>query len=219
MKSLATAFLSLALTASSFAASGGVSVAVTDGSGKPLPDAVVSLIPLDTALPPAVPSAADAKPVEIAQIGEQYRPFVTVVRTGTRVEFPNKDEVQHHIYSVSKAKRFEKPLYESGSSESVLFDQPGVITLGCNIHDWMVAYVLVVDTAYFAKSDAAGLGSVTGLPPGRYTLDIWHPRITKPDTREIVVAAGGVTEASASLALKPDRRIRRAPSGEGGKAY
>ncbi len=187
------------------------SAALTEAAGKAVPDAVVSLVPLDA---PAPAFSAPAAPVEIAQSGQQYRPFVTPVRAGTRVEVPNKDDIQHHLYSVSKPKPFEKPLYESGASETVLFDKPGVVTLGCNIHDWMVAYVVVLDTPWFAKSDADGRASVAGLPAGRYRLELWHPRLSAPVTREITLAADSSVSEPIELRLKPERRVRRAPSGE-----
>lgn len=189
---------------------GEVAATLTDAAGKPVADAVLSLTPLDAPAPNTAPAAG----VEIAQVGEQYRPFVTPVRVGTLVEFPNKDDIQHHLYSVSKPKPFEKPLYESGASESVLFDKPGVVTLGCNIHDWMVAYVVVLETPWFAKSTAEGRVSVADLPAGRYRLDLWHPRLAAPVTREIAVAADGSAAEAFQLKLKPDRRIRRAPTGE-----
>jgi plastocyanin len=133
----------LLLAPLALAAEPGLLLTVQDGKGAPVADAVVSLHALDhpaAALPP--PDA----PVEIVQRDQEYIPYVTVVRVGTRVDFPNQDDIQHHIYSVSKAKRFEKPLYAPGARETVLFDQPGVVTIGCNIHDWMVAYLVVLPT-------------------------------------------------------------------------
>jgi hypothetical protein len=150
----------------------------------------------------------------VAQEDQEYVPYVTAVRTGTQVDFPNKDKIQHHLYSVSKPKRFEKPLYASGAHESVVFDRPGVITLGCNIHDWMIAYVVVLDTPYFAKSDRDGQATMNGLEPGRYRLEIWHPRLGKSVEQEVLVPAPA--PLSVTLALKPDRRIRRAPDGKTG---
>ena len=205
----AFALLAFALGLSA-ASAGEVSATLTDAAGKPVPDAVLSLTPLD-APAPATPLATD---IEISQIGEQYRPYVTPVRVGTTVEFPNKDPIQHHLYSVSKPKPFEKPLYESGSSETVTFDKPGVVTLGCNIHDWMVAYVLVLETPWFAKSSAEGRVAVAGLPAGRYRLELWHPRLASAITREVTVADTAPLAEKFELRLKPDRRIRRAPAGE-----
>lgn len=186
-----------------------------DASGSPVPDAVVSLAPLDA---PAPPAPADTTPAIIAQIGEQYQPYVTAIRVGTLVTFPNKDKVQHHIYSVSRPKPFEKPLYESGSSESVLFDNPGIVTLGCNIHDWMTAYVVILETPHFAKTDDDGRAALAALPPGRYTLQVWHPRLSSPITREVAIAASSPLAETIDLRLRPDRRIRRAPVAEG-KTY
>ena len=124
------------------------------------------------------------------------------------------DTVQHHIYSLSKPKRFEIPLYRVGASESVVFDQPGIVTIGCNIHDWMVAYIAVLPTPYFAKTDASGAAALAALPAGRYRLEIWHPRAPAAVTREISPAPDQAAVLEFSVALKPDRRIRRAPGGK-----
>ena len=204
--------LALAATTHSAARAATVSATLSDPVGKTIADAVLSLTPLDAPAPATPPAAG----VEIAQAGQQYRPFVTPVRVGTTVTFPNKDDVQHHLYSVSKPKPFEKPLYESGASETVLFDRPGVVTLGCNIHDWMAAYVVVLETPWFAKSGPEGRATVAGLPGGRYRLDLWHPRLAAPATREISLAADASAEEKFELRLKPERRIRRAPTGESG---
>ncbi len=205
----------LGVTAPAAVIGGNVVARVADATGAPVADAVVSLTPLEAAQGPVtVPEGR----VEVMQIGEEYRPYVTPVVVGTEVHFPNRDAVQHHLYSLSKAKPFEKPLYDSGSSESVVFDRPGVVTLGCNIHDWMVAYVVVLETAHFAKTGADGSATLTGLPAGRYRLDTWHPRVTTPAVREISVPASGESAEAVALKLRPDRRIRRAPAGEG-KAY
>ena len=187
--------------------------------GKPVADAVLSLTPLDGQAVPSL-AAPVAPAVKIIQRGQEYEPLVTAIRTGSPVEFPNLDTVQHHIYSVSKPKRFEIPLYDRGRTETVVFDQPGVVTLGCNIHDWMLAYVVVLDTPWFATSDTMGRGSVAALPAGRYRLDLWHPRLAKPLTREIVVGAGAVQAEEFTLSLRPDRRLRRQTgSGAAGASY
>lgn len=212
MRRVAALLLSTVLIgATACAAESGFAIALKDHRGLPVPDAVVSLIPLDSPIPPPTD---DIPAVEIAQEDQEYVPYVTVVRVGTRVDFPNKDNIQHHLYSVSKPKRFEKPLYASGAHESVVFDKPGVVTLGCNIHDWMIGYVVVLETPYFAKSDQDGHAALSGLAPGRYQLAIWHPRLGKPVTEEIRVPASA--PQTATLALKPDRRIRRAPDGKTG---
>ena len=183
-----------------------------DQSARPVADAVVSLHPLDA--PP--PEPAGPAVVEVAQLDRQYQPFVTPVRVGTVVEFPNRDNIQHHLYSLSKAKRFEKPLYDGGSRERVEFDQPGVVTLGCNIHDWMIAYVVVLPTPWFAKSGADGRATVVDAPGGRYRVEVWHPRLGTPVTRELTLVDASTAEFT--LTLKPERRLRRAPD-SGGRGY
>jgi len=133
------------------------------------------------------------------------------VLVGTRVAFPNRDKVQHHVYSVSPAKRFEIPLYIGDSKEAIVFDHPGVVTLGCNIHDWMVAYVVVLSTPYFAKTGADGSALVAALPPGHYRLSVWHPRLKAAVEVDVAVPDQGEATQVVSVVLRPDRRIRRAP--------
>jgi plastocyanin len=154
----------------------------------------------------AVPAAASAG--EIAQENQEFAPYVTVVQSGSRVLFPNRDTVQHHVYSLSKARKFELPLYNPQQNESLVFDVSGLVTLGCNIHDWMVAYLLVVPTPWFAKTNALGLATVSA-PPGRYRLELWHPRLAAGITQEITLGAEGAAKREFTLALKADRRIRR----------
>ena len=197
----------LALAPARLPAAATVEVTVLDAKGAGVADAVVSLLRTDGPAAPIAPGR-----VEIAQQDQEFLPYVTVVPVGTEVEFPNRDDIQHHIYSLSKAKRFEKPLYAPGAHESVVFDQPGVVTLGCNIHDWMVAYVVVVPTPHHAKTDAAGAARVA-VPPGRYRLEVWHPRLAAPETREVEAGPAGAS-FRLEVKLRPDRRIRRTPEGK-----
>ncbi|HEY0863372.1 MAG TPA: methylamine utilization protein [Lacunisphaera sp.] len=198
-------FALLVLTAATrvAAASTTLTGTVRDNKGAFVSDAVVSLIPLDQpAPPPAEP------PGEIAQQTQEFLPYVTVVQAGTKVVFPNRDTVQHHVYSLSKAKKFELPLYNPGQKESLVFESTGLVTLGCNIHDWMIAYLLVVPTPYFAKTDEQGRATVTA-PAGRYRVEVWHPRVSAALTQEIALTAGEASARDFGLTLKPDRRIRR----------
>ena len=178
--------------------------------GKPVADAVVSATPLDHPAPAALVGGT----AQIEQKDQEFHPHVTAIQVGAKVFFPNHDTVQHHIYSLSKPKRFEIPLYQSGALESVVFDNPGVVTLGCNIHDWMVAYIIVLPTPYFAKTDASGAATLPALPAGRYRLEIWHPRAPALVVQEISSAPDQAAVLEFSVALKPDKRIRRAPSGK-----
>jgi hypothetical protein len=96
---------------------------------------------------------------------------------GSAVSFPNKDTVRHHVYSFSPAKVFDLKLYAGTPTTQVVFGAPGVVVLGCNIHDKMAAWLLVVDTPYYAKTDTSGSATLTAVPGGNYTLRVWHPNL------------------------------------------
>ena len=194
-------------------AAGAIEFKLTDGKGKPVTDAVVSLVPLDTEVKLTPPAA----PLEIAQRDQEFSPYVTAIVAGTSVSFPNRDTVQHHVYSISKPKKFELPLYSPGKSDVIVFDRPGVVMVGCNIHDWMNAYIVILATPWFAQSDATGTATITGAPAGRYRAEVWHPRLGKTETREVILA-GTAAPLAFTLALKPDRRIQRG-SDRGGGGY
>jgi len=97
------------------------------------------------------------------------------VQTGTAIEFPNDDNVHHNVYSISRAKRFQLPLYKDIAPDPVVFDKAGSVVLGCNIHDWMVAHVRVLDTPHFGKSDAQGSVTLNDLMDIEYEVEVWHP--------------------------------------------
>ncbi len=168
-----------------------VQVQVADATGRPLTDAVVFLESKE--------AKAAARPVqgaEIAQSGKQFVPMVSVVPLGTSVEFPNRDNVRHHVYSFSAIKPFELKLYAGKPANPVVFDRPGIAVLGCNIHDHMAAWVVVVETPYYALSTASGRAELPDVPAGTYRLRVWHsslpvgaPALDQP----LAVAAGGAT--------------------------
>ena len=193
------------------AQAGEVRFQLTDAKGAPVGDAVVSLLPLDAPLP----AAAAGAPREIAQREKEFRPYVTAIRVGTTVRFPNRDDVEHHVYSLSKATKFEFPLYKPGKAEEILFDQPGLVVVGCSIHDWMAAYVVVLETPWFAVTPANGAAALDNVPPGRYRAEIWQPRLREKIAQEITVVDGAAAPWRFTLTLKPDLR-RRAPDGTGG---
>jgi len=185
------------------AQAGTVQVDVSDAAGKPLADAVVFL---DSA-----EARKQVKPlvgVEMAQEKRQFVPGVLVVPVGTEVLFPNRDSVRHHVYSFSPAKKFELKLYSGTPSNPVLFDKSGVVALGCNIHDQMVGWVLVVDTPYYARTPAAtGKVQLDNVPPGTYTLRTWHARLPvgAPALEQAltVPATGTATAAVHMTGLQP----------------
>ena len=125
------------------------------------------------------PLGAEAEPAAalMDQQAKQFVPNVLAVRSGTTVAFPNSDNIRHHVYSFSPAKHFELRLYQGTPSEPVLFDKPGAVVLGCNIHDWMVGYVYVTDDPWFAVSDAQGRVQLDSLPVGSYAVSLWHPQV------------------------------------------
>lgn len=150
-----------------------VSVSVTDAAGQPLSRAVVSLEPLAGKLPiKPMPSA------EVSQIKRQFNPQVNVVTVGTAVSFPNFDTVRHHVYSFSPAKTFELKLYAGVPEVPVLFDKPGIAVIGCNIHDHMAAWIVVIDTPLYGLTGADGRTRINAVAAGSYRLKVWHPGLS-----------------------------------------
>jgi hypothetical protein len=150
----------------------------------------------------------------VDQIDEEFVPRVKPVLVGTPVFFPNKDNIRHQVYSFSPAKRFELPLYAGTPAKPVVFDKPGVVVLGCNIHDWMIGYVYVSESPYFAKTGADGKALLGDLPALAYRVRVWHPRLQGQEsaTQQTADLGGnGRAELSWKLALKPEMQIRRAP--------
>jgi plastocyanin len=166
--------LAMALSAG-VAAAAPVEVLVQTPAGGPLADAAVLVEPLAGTPPRARARAPAAKGVAIEQRDREFIPWMTVVQTGTSVDFPNNDTVRHHVYSFSEPKRFEIKLYAGKPGQPIVFDRPGQVDIGCNIHDWMEAHVLVVETPYFARTGTDGRATVAGVPAGRYRLRVWHP--------------------------------------------
>jgi len=148
-----------------------VSVTVSDQKNKKMRNVVVFLEPLFALKHPP-------KPVDklIDQRDKEFIPFVTAVQVGTSIRFPNNDRIRHHVYSFSEAKSFELPLYSGAPPKSVQINKAGIVTLGCNIHDWMLAYIYVAETPFFAKTNAQGKAILKNLPKGAYQLTVWHPQ-------------------------------------------
>ncbi len=163
-----------------------VLVEVQDSKGKKLKDAVVFFENGKTA------SKAGGENLDIEQKNRQFNPLVSVVQTGSNIHFPNRDKVRHHVYSFSPAKKFELKLYSGVPANPVLFDKPGTVVLGCNIHDTMLAYIQIVDTPYFAKTDATGTAKISNLPEDTYALKVWHYALqdeNKPAEKSITIKA------------------------------
>ncbi len=183
------------LLAAGGAQAGGVNVLVTDAAGLPVADAVVYAEPSGGQAP-----LRATKAVEIEQKARKFAPLVTVVQAGSEISFPNNDTVRHHVYSFSTPKVFELKLYSGVPGSPILFDKPGTVVVGCNIHDQMLAYIHIVATPYFARTDAAGRAHLDGVPAGKYALKLWYYKMTAP--AQIQEQALLMTTADASMALK-----------------
>jgi len=174
-----------------------LNVTVLDNKGYPVPDVAV-YVSYDALAPRRLPGKA-----VMDQRDTTFVPHILVVQKGTAVEFPNSDVVAHHVYSFSKPNDFVLPLYKGDPFDPITFEHDGIVTLGCNIHDHMLAYIVVVDTDVFGVTDAEGrfsTGSRGSLRNAR--VHIWSPRIRDADlTREI---AENTTEVVFAL----DKKLR-----------
>jgi plastocyanin len=174
-------------------------VRVTDASGKPVRDAVVTLYPAGNA---ARPARATGRFV-ISQRNLQFHPFITIVPVGADVSFPNLDPTKHHVYSFSAAKKFELKLFARDQSRTVHFDKPGVVALGCNIHDQMSAFIVVTDSAWTARTNAQGLVSFGDAPNAPARVVVWHPYLRAPGGELQQAVASTQRVASFQARLRP----------------
>ena len=183
-----------------------LTVNVRTPAGQPVSEAVVTVFPASGASPQGIRLAWAQ---EMAQQNLQFDPFVLVTPVGGEVAFPNRDGVRHHVYSFSPTKRFELRLYGKGETPSVRFEKAGVVALGCNIHDSMVAFIKVVDTPFAGKSGASGQVVLHGLPSGAATVRVWHPYLKGPDNevvRQVVLRDGPAVETFSAELRKPPVR-------------
>lgn len=203
----ALAFL-LLLVAASPAAAADLIVQVRLPNGAGVPNAVVTLYPGGR----AAPLGAERRTFQIAQRDLQFSPFVLVVPVGAEVAFPNFDNVRHHVYSFSPVRRFELRLYAREHARSVRFDRPGIVPLGCNIHDGMIAFLNVVDTAFAGRTDAAGRVSFAGVPAGTAIARVWHPYLRAPANQvqlRLTIAATGRQSHAVPVNLRAPPRPGR----------
>jgi len=193
LAAMVRAGLAAALLAHLPAQAAAVKFQVSGAQGQPLADAVLMLEPQG-----AHPAVKPLEGIDVAQENRAFLPLVTVVTVGTKVQFPNRDSVRHHVYSFSDARRFELKLYVGKPEKPISFDKAGVVVLGCNIHDQMVGWIVITDTPWYGKSAANGQLSLTDVPAGNYTLRTWHaglppgsPGLEQP----VVVGPAGQTVA------------------------
>jgi len=186
------------------AAAASLAISVQLANGKPLADAVITVQPVGRKLPAPAPIQA-----AMDQMNRMFVPEVLVVPVGSAVSFPNSDSVSHQIYSFSPAKRFQLPLYRGKPYAPVIFDHAGIVILGCNIHDWMIAYIDVTDAPFYGTTNAQGAWSAQ-LPAGHYQITVWHPRMreqTPTLVRELAIDSGD----RATLTLQLTKPLRPAP--------
>ena len=202
--------LLLSLTLCRAIAAADLQVRVTQSNGKPLAGAVVTVHALGAAPPSAAPVQAVMDQLDLA-----FTPDVLVIPVGSTVSFPNTDKTGHEVYSFSPVHPFKLPLYRGKPYPPEHFDRVGIVTLGCNIHDWMVGYIYVSETPFFAKTGAAGTAAIDDLPPGDYTLRVWHPSMEQGEdasVRHLTLNADGPTSVEWELNLKPIFRVPRVPT-------
>jgi plastocyanin len=203
-RSLAWLLFALPWIEGAIAAEPAVSGRVVGEDGKGIAQAVVFV------QAPAESAATRTGPAPRAtmdQINKTFVPGVLPIVAGSEVRFPNHDQVQHHVYSFSRTKNFELPLYKGQEAPPVRFDTPGVVKLGCNIHDWMSAVILVLPTTHFTMTDNEGRFTLRGLPPGKYTLAAWHElsRDKLEDTQQQVDVEASTVDVTFKLTLEPAR--------------
>lgn len=152
-------------------------VRIFDKAGVPVKNTVIALKPL---IPSDTYHGLVVRNSEIKQVDFMFEPRVSIAQKGASVRFPNFDNTHHHVYSFSEAKKFSLPLYKN-SSPMVVFEKEGVVSLACNIHDWMLAYLVVVDTPYFGVTNEGGYVDILDVPEGDYMVSYWHPGLDPSD--------------------------------------
>ena len=182
-----------------------LNITVVDTTGRGVAGVVL------VAEPEVVVAAAKHPPrtTVMDQQNMQFVPNIVVVQTGGGVEFPNSDQIEHQVYSFSAAKSFQLSLYAGHKYPPVVFDRPGLVVVGCNIHDHMIGYIYVTDSPYFGRSNDSGQLSLHDIPAGNYRLIAWHPRMQEPEGSSLqmpaVVIDGSANSAAFHLThpLKP----------------
>lgn len=197
-----------ALGASMACAAADLVTTIVDRDGRGVGEAVVTVTPSSSAgrvnLPP--------RPAVMDQRNRAFVPRVLVVGAGTSVEFPNNDSVSHQVYSFSPAKRFQLPLYKGEVHPPITFDQPGLVVLGCNIHDSMVGYIYVTPAPYFGTTGADGILRFKDLAKGSYHVVVWSPYIADAGgTLSSTVQVEGVDPVAAHFQLTEALRVRPEP--------
>ena len=200
------ALVALLLAAPASAAK--IQAVVQDKYGKPVADAVVYLATESSAA-----YSAPETPFVMDQVKQEFVPRVLAIPAGGKVSFPNSDNIHHHLFSFSETKKFEVPLYKGKPADPVAFDKPGIVKVGCNIHDWMAGVIVVLPSPSFAKTDAKGAAQLE-VPDGEEAvLEVFHPLLRgEPKETRKTVKLGEGAKAEWKLPLKMDNRKKRPAS-------
>lgn len=200
----------VAITAAPYAAAFELDIQLNDKHGNlaKIQGAVAYLTPTFD-----IPDTAQAMPHsvrDIAQENRKFTPQISVIRKSGTLRFPNKDNVNHHVYSFSKPLAFELPLYKGSNVPELKAINAGEVILGCNIHDWMIGYLLIVDTPFYQQNESANW-HFSDLPPGEYELAIWHPQINKQEALTQKIALTENTTLNLNLKLELSRLKSQSP--------
>ena len=190
---------------------------------RPVSDAskvVVWLTPLGTTPAPSPPPQQVSQIPQMVQKDKMFHPSLLVIPAGGKAEFPNHDPFFHNVFSLFDGKRFDLGLYESGSTQFVQFEKPGISYIFCNIHPQMSAVVIALNTPYYAISDGRGEISIVDVAPGRYQMHVFHPSVApevlQTTEREITVAPGDTFLGSFTL---PESNLELAHKNKYGRDY
>ncbi len=188
-----------------------ITATVADDQGRPLADAVVTISPEPgTGTPSPDGEASTPISVTIDQKSEIFVPAVVALRAGGSAMFRDSDNIRHHVYSFSPVRRFEMVQTPGETSAPIVFPQPGVVAIGCNIHDHMSAYIFVTAAPWSKVTGANGQAVLTGLPAGRFVATVWHPRLrprAEPPVQNLSLATEN-SSISVTLPVLPPRRPR-----------
>lgn len=221
---LVTLVIFLIFAASSLATAGEIAGVVRDSKGKPVPDTIVFILNVS-----GVKFPPPKKLIPMDQINRKFVPHIMPVLVGSTVTFPNKDNIHHHIFSFSKAKKFDRPLYKGTNVEPVVLGKIGLVKLGCNIHDTMSGIIFVLQNPYFGITDKQGRYTVRdmssknkagGIPAGKYKLVAWNEfmksKLAKT-MQAVVVPADGQISVDYSLKMGRPKRKKKKPGSYGEK--
>lgn len=198
-----------AISAAGTAGAGTLIVSVSDRDGVELQDVVITVDPVEV---DTLPEAKEPGNVLIDQRRRKFRPWVVGIRTGATVTFDNHDDITHHVYSFSQPKQFSFRLQAGVAHDPIRFDRPGTVVIGCNIHDWMVGFIVITQSPFISVSDEQGRVNVGGVAPGEWRVSAWHPGLEAGEQgpEQIVSVTAGVRQ-SVELRFETELALRKPP--------